>query len=113
MELECGGEKGWMRIASVDAETGNCPSVEWSRLGAAYRSLVIKMECYSAFFNTHHVPNKEVVGLQKGKYLWVDGLNSKETKCHCLSLLHYTVVIHCCCQSGATRHSVFFTSNAL
>jgi len=25
MELECGGEKGWMRVASVDAAKDSCP----------------------------------------------------------------------------------------
>ena len=72
MELECGGEKGWMRIASVDAGNDSCPS-EWERItspAAACRPPSHKAGCYSTNFSTDGVPYNKVcgmvIGYQKG-----------------------------------------------
>ena len=71
MELECGGEKGWMRIGYV-SNGGSCPN-GWSRITspvAACRSPSNSAGCYSAHFSTHNIPYSRVcgmiVGYQKG-----------------------------------------------
>ena len=78
MILECGGEKGWMRIADV-SNGGSCPN-GWSRITspvAACRAPSNNAGCYSAHFTTHNIPYSRVcgmaVGYQKGS---TDGLAS-------------------------------------
>ena len=70
MELECGGEKGWMRIASVDAGNDSCPS-EWERItspAAACRPSSHKAGCHSTNFSTDGVPyNKAGADPEFGK----------------------------------------------
>jgi len=72
MELECGGEKGWMRIASIDANANSCPS-GWNRTTspvAACTATSNDAGCYSASFSTDDVPYSKVcgmvIGYQKG-----------------------------------------------
>ena len=79
MELECGGEKGWMRIASVDAANDSCPS-GWNRItspAAACRAITDMAGCHSSHFPTHNVPYNRVcgmvIGYQKGS---TDGFGS-------------------------------------
>ena len=76
MILECGGEKGWMKIADVSSG-GSCPN-GWSRITspvAACRAPSNNAGCYSAHFTTYNIPYSRVcgmaVGYQKGS---TDGL---------------------------------------
>ena len=71
MSLECGGEKGWMRIADVGTG-GSCPN-GWSRITSPTRACKPPSNsagCYSACFHTHDIPYSRVcgkaVGYQKG-----------------------------------------------
>jgi len=68
MELECGGEKGWMRITDRDAARGSCPH-GWRKItspAAACRAPSDNAGCYSAQFSTHQVPYSRVCGMVKG-----------------------------------------------
>ena len=73
MSLECGGEKGWMKIANINAAGGDsCPS-GWKKITSptkACRAPHDKAGCYSAHFTTYNVPYSRVcgmvVGYQKG-----------------------------------------------
>ena len=74
MELECGGEKGWMKVTSVDVAKGDdCPN-GWTKVtspAAACRAPSDNAGCYSAQFSTHQVPYSRVcgmmIGYQKGR----------------------------------------------
>ena len=81
MKLRCGGVgHGWMRIASINTTNGDsCPN-GWSRINtpvAACRANSNRAGCYSAHFNTHHIPYQRVcgmiIGYQKGT---TDGFSS-------------------------------------
>ena len=73
MKLECRGEKGWMRIADVNAAgSDNCPS-GWSKIirpTGACRASSDNAGYYSAHFTTHNISYIRVcgmvVGYQKG-----------------------------------------------
>ena len=73
MKLECGGEKGWMRIANINAAGGDsCPS-GWKKITSpirACRATSHNAGCYSAHFTTYNIPYSRVcgmvVGYQKG-----------------------------------------------
>ncbi|XP_065914398.1 uncharacterized protein [Dysidea avara] len=73
MELECGGEKGWMRITDMNITNGDeCPH-GWKKITspvAACRASSDDDGCYSAQFSTHQVPYSRVcgmvIGYQKG-----------------------------------------------
>jgi len=74
MKLRCGGVgHGWMRVAFTDTTDGDsCPS-GWRRITspvAVCRPVSDSAGCYSAHFNTHHIPYSRVcgmvVGYQKG-----------------------------------------------
>ena len=73
MSLECGGEKGWMRIANINAAgEDSCPS-GWKKITSptkACRAPHDNAGCYSAHFTTYNVPYSRVcgmvVGYQKG-----------------------------------------------
>ena len=72
MTLECGGEKGWMRIADVNPSKGSCPN-GWRKITtpvAACRSPNDNSGCFSAYFPTHNIPYSRVcgklIGIQKG-----------------------------------------------
>ena len=69
MELECGGEKGWMRVTSVDVAKGDdCPH-GWHKITnpvAACRAPSDNAGCYSAQFSTHQVPYSRVCGMVIG-----------------------------------------------
>ena len=74
MKLRCGGVgHGWMRVAFTNTTNGDsCPS-GWQRITspvAACRPVSDSAGCYSAHFNTHHIPYSRVcgmvVGYQKG-----------------------------------------------
>ena len=72
MTLECGGEKGWMRIADVNPAKGNCPN-GWRKITspvAACRSPNDNAGCFSAYFIAHGIPYSRVcgklIGIQKG-----------------------------------------------
>jgi len=72
MKLECGGEKGWMKVSSVDAAKDSCPH-GWRKITspvAACRAPSNNAGCYSAQFSTHKVPYSRVcgmvIGYQKG-----------------------------------------------
>ena len=73
MILECGGEKGWMRIADINAAGGDsCPN-GWKKITspvAACRALNDNAGCYSTHFTTYNIPYSRVcgmvVGYQKG-----------------------------------------------
>ena len=73
MSLECGGEKGWMRIANINAAGGDsCPS-GWKKITSptkACRAPSDNAGCYSAHFTTYNIPYNRVcgmvVGIQKG-----------------------------------------------
>ena len=72
MELECGGEKGWMRIADVDATKGDACPDGWRNITspvAACRAPTDNAGCYSAQFSTHQVPYSRVCGMVIG-YKW-------------------------------------------
>jgi len=68
MELECGGEKGWIRVTSVDATKDYCPQ-GWTKITspvAAYRAPSDNAGCYSAQFSTQHVAYSRVCGMVLG-----------------------------------------------
>ena len=69
MSLECGGEKGWMRIANINASGGdNCPS-GWrniTSLTKACRAPRDNAGCYSAHFTTYNIPYSRVCGMIMG-----------------------------------------------
>ena len=74
MKLKCGGVgHGWMRVAFTNTANGDsCPS-GWRRITSpitACRPISDSAGCYSALFNTHHIPYSAVcgmvVGYQKG-----------------------------------------------
>ncbi|XP_065893154.1 uncharacterized protein [Dysidea avara] len=72
MELECGGEKGWMRVTDIDSAKDSCPH-GWKKITspvAACRAPSDNAGCYSAQFSTHQVPYSRVcgmvIGYQKG-----------------------------------------------
>jgi len=72
MTLECGGEKGWMRIADVNPAEQGCPK-GWKKITspvAACRSPSDGPGCFSAKFSTHKIPYSricgKVIGIQKG-----------------------------------------------
>ena len=72
MTLECGGEKGWMRIANVNPVEGDCPN-GWKKITnpvAACRPPSDNPGCFSAHFPTHDIPYSrvcgKVIGIQKG-----------------------------------------------
>ncbi|XP_065893003.1 uncharacterized protein [Dysidea avara] len=72
MELECGGEKGWMKVTGIDAAKTDCPQ-GWSKITspvAACRAPSDNAGCYSAQFSTQRVPYSRVcgmvIGYQKG-----------------------------------------------
>ena len=71
MKHECGGEKGWMRIAHI-TNGDNCPS-GWRKITSptkACRAPTDNAGCYSAHFTTYNIPYSRVcgmvVGIQKG-----------------------------------------------
>ena len=72
MTLECGGEKGWMRIADVNPAKGECPN-GWRKITtpvAACRAPNDNAGCFSTYFPTHNIPYSRVcgmvIGIQKG-----------------------------------------------
>ena len=73
MSLECGGEKGWMKIADINAAgPDSCPS-GWSKITSPTRACRVPSNnagCYSAHFATYNIPYSRVcgmvVGYQKG-----------------------------------------------
>ena len=73
MELECGGEKGWMRITDTDLSNGDdCPN-GWRKITSpvpACRASSDNAGCYSVQFSTDRVPYSRVcgmvIGYQKG-----------------------------------------------
>jgi len=68
MEMECGGEKGWMRVTSVDAAKDSCPH-GWRKITSpvsACRAPGDNAGCYSAQFSTHQVPYSRVCGMMIG-----------------------------------------------
>ena len=69
MELECGGEKGWMRVTNADVAKGDdCPN-GWTKVTspvAACRAPSDNAGCYSAQFSTHKVPYSRVCGMMIG-----------------------------------------------
>ena len=83
MSLECGGEKGWMRIANINAARGDsCPN-GWRRITIptkACRAPSDNAGCYSAHFTTYNIPYSRVcgmvVGYQKGS---TDGFSSTQS----------------------------------
>ena len=54
MELECGGEKGWMKVTSVDVAKGDdCPN-GWRRITSPVAVCIACSDnagCYSAQFS--------------------------------------------------------------
>jgi len=79
MELEGGGEKGWMKVTSVDVAKDSCPH-GWKKITspiAACRAPTDNAGCYSAQFSTHEIPYSRVcgmvIGYQKGT---TDGFNA-------------------------------------
>ena len=67
MELECGGEKGWMRIADVSNGDG-CPN-GWKKITYPTRACIAPSSssgCYSAHFTTHNIPYSRVCGMAVG-----------------------------------------------
>ena len=75
MNLECGGEKGWMRIADIDVNAAgrdNCPS-GWKKITSPTKACRANSDaagCHSAHFATYNIPYSRVcgmvVGYQKG-----------------------------------------------
>ena len=73
MSLQCGGEKGWMKIADVNAAgSDSCPS-GWRKITSPTRACRAPSHdagCYSAHFITYNIPYSRVcgmvVGYQKG-----------------------------------------------
>ena len=73
MNLECGGEKGWMRIAKINAGGGDSCPRGWKKITSptrACRAASDNAGCYSARFTTYNIPYSRVcgmvVGYQKG-----------------------------------------------
>jgi len=67
MKLECGGEKGWMRVANVSAQD-SCPN-GWSKITSpitACRPPSDNAGCYSVHFPTHGVTYRRVCGMAIG-----------------------------------------------
>ena len=71
MNLECGGEKGWMKVADINSES-SCPN-GWKNITSpvtACRAPSDNAGCYSAHFSTYNIPYSRVcgmvVGYQKG-----------------------------------------------
>ena len=61
MILECGGEKGWMKIADV-SNGGSCPN-GWSRITSPVAACTAPSNnagCYSAHFTTYNIPYSRV-----------------------------------------------------
>jgi len=72
MKLRCGGVgHGWMRVAFTNTTNGDsCPS-GWQRITspvAACRPVSDSAGCYSAYFNTHHIPYSRVCGMVEGNH---------------------------------------------
>ena len=72
MVLECGGEKGWMRVADINPAVGSCPS-GWRKITspvAACRHLDDTGGCCPTVCPTYNVPYSRVcgmmIGIQKG-----------------------------------------------
>ena len=68
MELECGGEKGWMRITDRDAARGSCPH-GWRKItspAAACRPPSDNVGCYSAQSSTYQIPYSRACGMVLG-----------------------------------------------
>ena len=73
MNLECGGEKGWMRVVKFNADgEDNCPS-GWRKITTPTRACRPPNDnagCFSAHFYTHNIPYSRVcgmvIGYQKG-----------------------------------------------
>ena len=69
MSLECGGEKGWMRIANINATGGdNCPR-GWRKITSPTRACRASSDnagCYSAHFTTYNIPYSRVCGMVVG-----------------------------------------------
>jgi len=68
MSLECGGEKGWMRIADVNPAKNDCPSA-WKKITspvAACRPPSDNAGCFPTFFSTHKAPYSRVCGMVIG-----------------------------------------------
>ena len=69
MELECGGEKGWMRIANINVTNGDdCPN-GWKKITspvAACRAPSDNAGCYSANFSTDNITYSKVCGMTVG-----------------------------------------------
>ena len=68
MELECGGEKGWMRIANINITNGDsCPN-GWKITShvSACRARSDNAGCYSVHFSTHNIPYSRVCGMIVG-----------------------------------------------
>ena len=80
MNLECGGEKGWMRIADNNVTGGDdCPT-GWKKITSPIKACRARSDaagCYSAHFTTDSIPYSRVcgmvVGYQKGT---TDGFDS-------------------------------------
>ena len=74
MNLQCGGEKGWMRVIKFNITDGDsCPGSAWRKITTptkACRAAVDDAGCYSVYFTTHTVPYSRVcgmvIGYQKG-----------------------------------------------
>ena len=67
MILECGGEKGWMKIADV-SNGGSCPN-GWSRITSPVAACTAPSNnagCYSAHFTTYNIPYSRVCGMAVG-----------------------------------------------
>ena len=69
MNLECGGEKGWMKIANINAAGGDsCPN-GWKKITSptkACRAPSDSAGCYSAHFTTYNIPYSRVCGMAMG-----------------------------------------------
>ena len=73
MELECGGEKGWLKVTDINVAKGNSCPHGWKKITspvAACRAPSDNAGCYSAQFSTHQVAYSRVcgmvIGYQKG-----------------------------------------------
>ena len=71
MKHECGGEKGWMRIAHI-TNGDSCPN-GWKKITSPVAACGAPSDnagCYSAHFTTYNIPYSRVcgmvVGIQKG-----------------------------------------------
>ena len=83
MVLECGGEKGWMRIADVNPAVGNCPH-GWQKITtpvAACRPPYDNAGCCPVHFTTHNIPYNRVCGMVTGIQQGTpDGFNGGPTQ---------------------------------